>query len=429
MLPSKSLRLITLASLALLVSMLGGYLMTHPAFATSCGGVDTSIISGDICNGADVKSTDSADNPVVSILVFVIQVLTGAVGVAAVGTLIYAGILYSAAGGDSGQVQKAKTIIKDTVIGIVCYAGMILILNFVIPGGVFGQQSTTGGGTSASPGDGGSNNDPTTTLPLSLTTWNVLKMNSSAKVISGLKTILEASDIVGIQEAGPFAKAISIQIACSSCKYSMFPAANVAPRKVAIIWQKDKFDILDKGYSATATEEGVKKYVVWMKLQEKTSKKVFYILNTHVPFGAGEGPGFTTDKSKFRLHAIAAYKDHMTNTVAMLKKFQKDNLPIFFTGDFAANYRLDDCSNKYFPCQAFSHDLNLKSGWEYTKLSGIGKSTGTIADSTRIPDYVFSWNLDYITYQSNTARGGSGNGWSGSDHKPVTLMLTIGAKK
>jgi hypothetical protein len=137
---------------------------TPASAASSCGGVDTSIISGDACDGASLTSTDSADNPVVSVLIFVMKILTGAVGVAAVGTLIYAGILYSAAGGESGQVQKAKTIIKDTVIGIVCYAGMIIILNFVIPGGVFGQQSVTGGGTAASPGGNGTSPDIPTTI-------------------------------------------------------------------------------------------------------------------------------------------------------------------------------------------------------------------------------------------------------------------------
>jgi hypothetical protein len=77
------------------------------------------------------------------------QVLMGAVGIAAVGALIYAGIMYSSAGGESSQVQKAKTTIKDTVIGIVAFSFMIIILNFVIPGGVFGQQGVSGGGTVA----------------------------------------------------------------------------------------------------------------------------------------------------------------------------------------------------------------------------------------------------------------------------------------
>jgi protein tyrosine/serine phosphatase len=125
------------------------FLSAPPTSALDCGGVDTSVIGGDACEGASTTSSDSSTNPVISVLKFVMQVLMGAVGIAAVGALIYAGIMYSSAGGESSQVQKAKTVIKDTVIGIVAFSFMIIILNFVIPGGVFGQQGVTGGGTSA----------------------------------------------------------------------------------------------------------------------------------------------------------------------------------------------------------------------------------------------------------------------------------------
>lgn len=64
--------------------------------------------------------------------------MTGAVGIAAVGALIYAGVLYSSSSGESAQVGKAKTIIKDTTIGLVAYGFMFIILNWLIPGGIFG---------------------------------------------------------------------------------------------------------------------------------------------------------------------------------------------------------------------------------------------------------------------------------------------------
>ena len=141
-------------------------LVNTPASAASCGDAETSIISCDAAKSGTAEANDSANNPIISVLVFVMQILTGAVGVAAIGALVYGGILYSSAGGESGQVQKAKTVIRDTVIGIVVYSGMILILNFVIPGGVFGQQSASGGGTANTGGSGngdrnGSGDTPT----------------------------------------------------------------------------------------------------------------------------------------------------------------------------------------------------------------------------------------------------------------------------
>jgi protein-tyrosine phosphatase len=111
----------------------------------------------------------------------------GAVGIAAVGALIYAGIMYSSAGGESSQVQKAKTVIKDTVIGIVAFSFMIIILNFVIPGGVFGQQGVTGGGTVAhtpdESGGGGGGGSATST------TFSGVKNFRDASVSSGGKLL------------------------------------------------------------------------------------------------------------------------------------------------------------------------------------------------------------------------------------------------
>ena len=99
--------------------------------ATECGGVTTSIIS---CSSAK----DSTGSPVVALLVVAIQILTGLIGIIAIGALVYAGILYSSASDNSQQVQQAKDIIKNTVIGLVTFAAMALALNFLIPGGLLG---------------------------------------------------------------------------------------------------------------------------------------------------------------------------------------------------------------------------------------------------------------------------------------------------
>jgi hypothetical protein len=60
------------------------------------------------------------------------------VGVAAVGGVIWAGIMYATAGDHADQVKKAKQVIVDVAIGIVAYGLMFIALNWIIPGGVFG---------------------------------------------------------------------------------------------------------------------------------------------------------------------------------------------------------------------------------------------------------------------------------------------------
>ena len=67
-----------------------------------------------------------------------LRILTALVGIAAVGGLIWAGILYTSASDDAAQVKASKTIIIDVIIGLVAYGLMFVALNWIIPGGVLG---------------------------------------------------------------------------------------------------------------------------------------------------------------------------------------------------------------------------------------------------------------------------------------------------
>ncbi|MBC7564977.1 hypothetical protein H7100_01965 [Candidatus Saccharibacteria bacterium] len=99
-----------------------------------CGGVDTSIIKCDQTGGKDAAVEQTG---VWGLLLLTINILTAGVGIAAIGGIIYGAILYTSAGGSPEQVKKAMGIITNVVIGIVAYALMYGVLNFLIPGGVF----------------------------------------------------------------------------------------------------------------------------------------------------------------------------------------------------------------------------------------------------------------------------------------------------
>ena len=71
------------------------------------------------------------------ILNMILLVVTTGVGIAAVGVIVYAGVLYITARDNAGQVSKAKTMIMNTVIGVVAYILMWAFLQWIIPGGVF----------------------------------------------------------------------------------------------------------------------------------------------------------------------------------------------------------------------------------------------------------------------------------------------------
>lgn len=72
-----------------------------------------------------------------SILIMIINIMTAGVGVLALAGIVYGSVLYTSAGGNQEQVKKAMGIFTNVVIGVIAFAGMWALLNFLIPGGVF----------------------------------------------------------------------------------------------------------------------------------------------------------------------------------------------------------------------------------------------------------------------------------------------------
>lgn len=97
-------------------------------------GVDTAIIS---CGNVDTDKEGVENTGLWSLLLTTINILTAGVGVLALGGIVYGAILYTSAGGSPEQVKKARTIFTNVVIGVVAFAGMYALLNFIVPGGVF----------------------------------------------------------------------------------------------------------------------------------------------------------------------------------------------------------------------------------------------------------------------------------------------------
>ena len=119
-------------------AMLGVAVVMSPAAnALECAGVKTSIIGGDICKDADENAEDAQSSAIWSVLLLVLNILTAGVGIAAVGGIVYGSIMYASASDRQDQTKKGMDIIKNTVIGLIAYGLMYLVLNFLIPGGIF----------------------------------------------------------------------------------------------------------------------------------------------------------------------------------------------------------------------------------------------------------------------------------------------------
>lgn len=93
-----------------------------------CGSYSTSIIP---C------PSGSGESAISGLLLMAINILAVGVGIAAVGGVVYAAILYTTAEDKPAQVSKAKTIIFNVVLGVAAYFLMYSFLQFIVPGGVF----------------------------------------------------------------------------------------------------------------------------------------------------------------------------------------------------------------------------------------------------------------------------------------------------
>ena len=118
----------------LLVVPVFAFAVATPAIAQNkCGGVDTSIISCE--QSGDGKNIE--DSGLCGILLMAVNILTAGVGVLALAGIVYGSVLYTSAGGNPEQIKKAKGIFMNVAIGVIAFAGMFALLNFLVPGGIF----------------------------------------------------------------------------------------------------------------------------------------------------------------------------------------------------------------------------------------------------------------------------------------------------
>lgn len=76
-------------------------------------------------------------NPLILKVADFIDLLSAAVGVVVIGSIIVGGIMYSASHGDPQLVAKARSRIINAVIAFVAYIFVYAFIQWVIPGGVF----------------------------------------------------------------------------------------------------------------------------------------------------------------------------------------------------------------------------------------------------------------------------------------------------
>jgi hypothetical protein len=121
---------IAVAGLLLAATIFAGVFVSS-ADALTCGVLPTSICDA-ADKGGNVKGTGTW-----LLLKLGVQIMTAGVAILAIIGIIYAAVLYTSAGPNQEQVKKAKDMLRNVVIGIIAFALMAALLQWLVPGGVF----------------------------------------------------------------------------------------------------------------------------------------------------------------------------------------------------------------------------------------------------------------------------------------------------
>jgi hypothetical protein len=130
--------------LALFVAVVGFTGAAVPAYAASnCpqGQQEVSIAidqAGTKCVPINAKSSNLQENPIFFYLRNILLFVAGGVGLAVVGGIVAGSYMYITARANAAQVQKGQETIINSVIGLLLFIFMYAILQFLIPGGIFG---------------------------------------------------------------------------------------------------------------------------------------------------------------------------------------------------------------------------------------------------------------------------------------------------
>lgn len=130
---NKKSHILLAAIFAVMLFVGQGYIFSDHAYAKTCGGVEVAYFEcGDEFTGNGGVETSG----LWGILTVVLNIMIAGVGILAVGGIVYGAIMYASAQDNASQVQEAIGIIRNTIIGLVLFAFMYALLQFLIPGGI-----------------------------------------------------------------------------------------------------------------------------------------------------------------------------------------------------------------------------------------------------------------------------------------------------
>lgn len=232
----------------------------------------------------------------------------------------------------------------------------------------------------------------------------------------------ERPDIIGFQEPRPDQMKDLKEGLGDVYGYYSAVEAGVEPRKsgyVAIMYLKDRFNLLDKGHfwlSPTpdvpskpewGAQDRQYRMTVWVKLFDKKAGRDVYFFTTHLPYK------FPDNDARAACSAL---------NVERMKKIAGQKSAVFITGDMNASWAKSDTCRRsvapYFRWMKGARETARVLTPDICSYNGFGTA-----------ENVPSWNLDHIFYRNirpkefdviTTDKYGVRYI---SDHYPITLTL------
>lgn len=132
----KHILYITLTTLTLgFATLLTPIVPTAAAADLKCG-----ILPPSFCTAATKGDKDKIeDTGVWKLLKLVVNIMTAGAGILALAGIVYGSVMYTTAGGNQEQVKKARGILTNVVIGVIAFAAMWALLQWLLPGGVLNK--------------------------------------------------------------------------------------------------------------------------------------------------------------------------------------------------------------------------------------------------------------------------------------------------
>lgn len=119
------------------VAVMLGLALAPVNYAFADNPVETTIIP---CDGSGTAEANKGDG-IYCVLNLALNILTYGVGIAGTIGIVITGVQYLTARDNEQQLVKAKSRLFNIVIGLALYAAMWAILQFLLPGGIFGTAS------------------------------------------------------------------------------------------------------------------------------------------------------------------------------------------------------------------------------------------------------------------------------------------------